>query len=147
MNPTVTRATISDLPLLTDLMRDFYAHGNLAFSTETQNALAALINDTSLGGAYLIRNADTLAGYFILTYGYSLERGGKTALLDELYIIPTARNSGLGKSAITRAATIAAQTGCRSLHLEVDHANEKARAFYERAGFFELSRGYLTLKL
>jgi GNAT superfamily N-acetyltransferase len=144
---TITRATLADLPALLTLVRDFYRHEHLLFRPEVETAVAQLVADESLGGAFLVSSGGGVVAYFILTFGFSVERGGKTALLDELYVIPESRGKSLGKAALAHAAALAKAAGCHTLHLEVDHINEKARTFYQRAGFIELPRGYLTLHL
>jgi ribosomal protein S18 acetylase RimI-like enzyme len=143
----IIRATAADLPALLALMRDFYAAEHLVFTAEVEQAASELIGNPSLGSAFMVQDDRGVAGYFVLCYGFSVERGGKTALLDELYIIPASRGKGLGKAALAQAITLAKTAGCRTLHLEVDHANDLARNFYDRAGFTELPRGYLTLEL
>jgi GNAT superfamily N-acetyltransferase len=143
----ILQAAASDLPALLPLVRDFYTEGHLAFGDHTLAALKQLASDARLGGIFLLRDGGGVKGYFVLTFGYSIERGGKTALLDELYVIPAARGKRLGKAAMEHAIAAARSAGCCALHLEVDRSNEKARAFYERAGFIELPRGYLTLGL
>lgn len=144
---TITRATVADLSALLAMMRDFYAEEHLDFRPPVQQAISELVAGATLDGAYLIADGRGVAGYFVLTFGFSVERGGKTALLDELYIVPAARGQRLGKAALAEASALAKSAGCKTLHLEVDHANEKARALYQRAGFIELPRDYLTLNL
>jgi GNAT superfamily N-acetyltransferase len=144
---TITRATPADLPALLALMQAFYTEERLTFRAEVERAVTEIVAGATLDAAYLIGNDGGVNGYFVLTFGFSVERGGKTALLDELYVIPKSRAQGLGKAAIAEAITIAKSAGCRTLHLEVDRANLRARTFYEHAGFMELPRGYLTRNL
>jgi ribosomal protein S18 acetylase RimI-like enzyme len=145
--PSFTQATRSDRDTLLAFMRDFYAGESLQFTAQVVAALDALVDNDGLGIVCLILSDTQTAGYFVLTYGYSLERGGLTALLDELYILPAARNQGLGKAALAHAAEIARTAGCTTLHLEVDRENLPVQELYRRAGFTQLPRHYLALPL
>jgi GNAT superfamily N-acetyltransferase len=145
--PSFTQATFSSRHTLAALMRDFYAEQSLLFTSTVIAAMENLLSDDGLGFVYLVHTDIANQGYFVLTYGYSLERAGPTALLDELYITPPARRQGLATAALHIAAELARTAGCRSLHLEVDHDNPIAHALYTRLGFITHHRHYLTLPL
>lgn len=145
--PSFTQATRSDFETIVALMRAFYAGESLPFTPNVLAAAETLIDDDSVGHFCLIRDDAGAAGYFVLTYGFSLERGGRFALLDELFILPAARNRGLGQAALGRAVEIAAEAGCRSLHLEVDQKKPQLLEIYRRAGFLDTGRHYLTRPL
>jgi ribosomal protein S18 acetylase RimI-like enzyme len=145
--PSFTQATRSDLETFLTLQRDFYAGASLEIAPEVIAATSALIDDDALGLICLVSDDTGIVGYFVLTYGYSLERGGRFALLDELYIVPAARNRGLGRAAVTHAAELACSARCRSLHLEAEHRNLRVQALYAGLGFLKLARHYLTLPL
>ena len=59
-------------------------------------------------------------GYLVLTIGYSLERGGRDAFIDELYVRAERRGRGLGALAVATAEAAARRLGVRAVHLEVD---------------------------
>jgi GNAT superfamily N-acetyltransferase len=143
MPPTITPASLDDLPLLLPLLHDFYTHEKIPFTPHQLTALTHLLATPTLGQVFLLRENDTPLGYFVLTFGYSLERAGHTALLDELYILPTHRNRGLGTAALHAALAAARTHHCHALHLEVAHANP-AHALYTRLGFLTQNRHYLT---
>jgi ribosomal protein S18 acetylase RimI-like enzyme len=71
---------------------------------------------------------------------WTLERGGRTAWLDELYVIPERRGRGIG-TALLRAAIDSAQAaGALAVDLEIDADHQRAAALYRRAGFTPLPR-------
>ncbi len=143
-------ATPADLPKLDSLMQMFYAEQSLAYGPATRDALRQLIDSPAHGRACLIKAHHAHGapvGYFILTYMFSVERGGRAALLDELYIDPAARNLGNGSAALRAAIEMARANHCRSVHLEVDRANRGARKLYETLGFVAQDREFLTLLL
>ncbi len=88
----------------------------------------------------------TPIGYLVLTIGYSLERGGRDAFIDELYVRPQWRGLGLGTLAVATAEVAARRLGVRAVHLEVDTTNERARRLYERIGFAVRQRYHLMTK-
>ena len=88
-----------------------------------------------------------LEGYIVLTIGYSLERGGRDAFIDELFVRAERRGCGLGAQAVAIAEAGARRRGVRAVHLEVDHTNERARRLYERVGFSLRQRYQLMTKV
>src|SRR5258708_6096316 len=128
-------ATKADLSTMLGLMQAFYTGESLAFAAGCVEALRQLFDEPTVGRAVLIQRDGKTVGYFVLTFGFSLEREGRTALLDELYVMPEARGRGMGKVAVAAAIAMARETGCRALHLEVDRKNERVRRLYAGVGF------------
>jgi len=85
-----------------------------------------------------------LAGYLVLTFGYSLEFHGRDALVDELYVREAYRGRGAGTLSLAFVEEICRTEGIRALHLEVDRGNERARRLYHRAGYEDHDRYLLT---
>jgi GNAT superfamily N-acetyltransferase len=138
-------ATAADLPAVAGWMRAFYAEEHLAYSPACLAALSALAGDPSLGILLVLRDGGGAgAGYAVLTFGFSLERGGRTALLDELYVLPAARGQGFGRAAVGAALEAARAAGCAAVHLEVDRVNRRARRLYASLGFADAGRDFLT---
>lgn len=109
-------------------------------------ALARLLADPAVGGAWLIERAGAPIGYAIATYGYDLEFGGKDAVLTELWIDPDARGAGAGRAALDALAALLAADGVHALHLQVRPDNP-ARALYARSGFVASPRIVMTRRL
>ncbi len=145
--PTFTPATPADAPALLPLMRAFYQEEHLAFTPQVEAALHALLADPSLGRALLIHHHHALAGYLVLCFTFSLEAGGRAALLDELFIAPAHRRQGLATAALHHAFTIAAANNCRAMVLEVNHHNPTAKSLYLAHGFTHPARDFLTRPL
>jgi len=109
-------------------------------------ALARLLADPAVGGAWLIERAGAPIGYAIATYGYDLEFGGKDAVLTELWIDPDARGAGAGRAALDALAALLAADGVHALHLQVRPDNP-ARPLYARSGFVASPRIVMTRRL
>src|SRR5690606_9319419 len=99
------------------------------------NALSALLAEPTLGRLFVIEEAGTYAGYLALTFGFSIEYGGRDAFIDEIFLVDSARGRGLGTRAITEAMALCPSFGVRVLHLEVDLENTAAERLYRRLGF------------
>lgn len=80
----------------------------------------------------------TVAGYALLVPWWSNELGGEVCQVDELYVAPEARGSGLGTALLRDLAAGAGPpfpVRFVALQLEVTPDNRRARALYERLGF------------
>jgi diamine N-acetyltransferase len=137
----IVEATPADLGRLLELMQEYYAHDGLAFDAEpAEAAMLELLSSDRHGRAWMVMAENQLlAGYIVLTFGYSLEFHGRDAFVDEFYLRPQFRRRGLGSRALAVVADYCERHGIRSLHLAVERDNQGARAFYPTQGF--VSRG------
>jgi diamine N-acetyltransferase len=146
--PPFRTATTADLPLLVELMAEFYAESGYPLDRQRAGtAFADLLADPNLGRVWLIVPADEPVGYVALTLGYSLEYGGRDAFLDDLYVRPAHRGKGLGKLALATVRAACEEHGVRALHLEAERDNAAAQLLYRGAGFRDNGRQLLTLRL
>ena len=83
-------------------------------------------------------------GYVVVTLCHSMTFGGLTAIVDDFFIQPAFRGSGLGKSAMQELRSYCASHGIRALHVETGRDNSAALAVYRRAGFVETDHVHLT---
>ena len=145
MEPSFKVADGRDADTLLFMMRGLYEHERIAFDEPTARAaLAQLLADDSCGVAHLILLGGEVAGYLVLTFGFSLEFGGRDAFVDELFVKDEFRGHGAGKAALGFAAEVCRARGIRALHLEVERANEAAQGIYRKAGFVDHDRYLLT---
>ena len=146
MNETVFHPlTGNDLPDLVTLMHELYANQHMIFDPDVATAAArALLRDETLGRIFLIHSGGHLAGYFALTFCFSLEFHGRFGLLDELYVRERCRGQGLGRRAEALATTICKDEGLTALRLEVGKDNTAAESLYSRLGFNVEARKLMT---
>ena len=83
----------------------------------------------------------------MIIWSYSLEYDGIEAVLDELYLAPSARGSGLGHELMQHVTQAARDAGAVVLRLETERDNDHARVFYTRLRFETLDRVLLMLAL
>ncbi|WP_433618039.1 GNAT family N-acetyltransferase [Dactylosporangium sp. CA-139114] len=127
----VYRAEPADLPAILPLVREFCAEDGHEFDeARITRALTALLRDDEHGQVWL---AGAAAGYAVVTWGWSLESGGREALLDEIYV--RERGNGTGAHLLRRVVAAAAEAGAAVMFLETEAHNERVRGFYARHGF------------
>ncbi|WP_305804873.1 GNAT family N-acetyltransferase [Stenotrophomonas sp. YIM B06876] len=143
------RATPAEFPQVLAMVRDFYQEDEILYdAARVEPGLHSLLQDPACGALLLLGSQDMpLAGYITLGWCFSVEQGGRFILLDELYLLPSARGRGWGRQALQLAREWASGQGASVLRLEVNHHNERAKALYLSAGFNDDSRDILTLPL
>jgi len=145
MNVLFQLLSDSDLPALLEMMREFYSQQHMRFDEPVaRRAIAALLQPSSQGEIYLIFRGAQLAGYFALTFCFSLEFHGRFALLDELYLREPFRRQKLGQGVIGFVEGICRREGIHALRLEVGRDNTPAQSLYRQAGFAEEARNLMT---
>jgi ribosomal protein S18 acetylase RimI-like enzyme len=135
------------------MIRDLHAHESITAPATLENALDSLLDfeaEGARGQVWIAERAEhpmEPLGYAVLTFGFSLERGGAIGLLDELWVRESARGQRIGSALIDHIAGAAQEAGCRSLHLEVSADNPGARQLYERLEFIDQGRAFLSRAL
>ena len=127
------RAGPGDLEALLPLVRGYCeADAHVYDEEKVRRAMAPLLEDDSLGQVWLLGDAEPI-GYCVVTWGHSIESGGREALLDEFFV----RDGGQGTGGAAMPAILAAarEAGAVRMFLETETANERARTFYARHGF------------
>jgi ribosomal protein S18 acetylase RimI-like enzyme len=134
-----------ELPALLEMMREFYTQQHMRFDEAVAaRAIKKVLDDPRQGEIYLIFRGSELAGYFAVTYCFSLEFHGRFALLDELYLREPYRRQKLGKAVVAFAEETCRKAGIRALRLEVGRENLGAQSLYRASGFEEDARNLMT---
>jgi GNAT superfamily N-acetyltransferase len=130
----VRRGAVGDLVSLLPLLGEFCAVDGHDYDERFVRAgLAPLLEMNGPGEVWVVEDESGLAGYGVMSWGWSLESGGRDALLDELYVRDRGRGAG---AALLEAILAAARAGGASrVFLETEEGNTAARRFYARAGF------------
>ena len=129
-------ATTGETTELLVLVAEFCEVDQHAFDAgRVCRALGPLLEHDRHGVVYLIEDntTATLLGYAVLTWGYSLESGGREALIDEIYL--RKRGEGLGAIVMTQIFDAMRERDISRMFLETETHNERARRFYSRQGF------------
>lgn len=148
MEPVFKLASVSDIERLVELISELYAHDHLPFDDQTAcSALQLILSNHSYGQIYLIWMDQKIVGYLVVTFGFSLEYGGRDAFVDEIYLQEKYRGRGIGKKSLQFAEEICRSQGVQALHLEVERKNVKAQTVYRNAGFVDHDRYLFTKRL
>ena len=137
--PAAPRFRIADeasIETLLVLIREFHAYASISTAPDvTRRALGELLAAPALGTVWLVEDGPVAIGYAVLAYGFSLELGGRDAILDELYVREAYRARGVGRAALAVVEKECRARGVRALHVEVDESDARAQGFYAGAGF------------
>jgi GNAT superfamily N-acetyltransferase len=148
MDPRFRPATRAGLEVLLAILGELYALDHIPFDEHvTHTALGELLQDPAAGHVWLITDGADPVGYLVVTFGYSLEYGGRDAFIDELFVRESHRRHGIGTRALQVVEAACRERGIRALHLEVERANVTAQQVYRRAGFVDHDRYLLTKRL
>jgi len=136
MEPSFRLATDADADLLLPMMREYYAFDHHPFDPEkARAALTGLLHNPAFGRVWLICAAEKVAGYIVLTFGYSLELLGRDAFVDEFFLLENHRGQGWGRRTMEFVEQAARALEVHAIHLEVTRHNAGAQKFYPKLGF------------
>jgi GNAT superfamily N-acetyltransferase len=148
MTVSLSVATLQDAKAVLSLMEAQLADHDLPFDRRRLSAaIRGVLADNGLGVIVLARVGKASVGLAFLGYFWSLEHGGLTSWLDELYVAPDHRNAGIGSLLLRHACQHARRKGCRAVDLEVVAGHERANRLYRRFGFKPLNRKRWVLRL
>jgi diamine N-acetyltransferase len=139
-------AVAENLPELLAMMKELQADDPWSVPFEQSAAAevtARLLRDPSLGRVWLIACDGQNVGYIVMAFDYSLEYRGRGAWVDELFVRPSHRGSGIGTQALEFFAQQAKRLGVTVVHLEVNHGNP-AIELYRRLGYQDHHRYLMT---
>ena len=86
-------------------------------------------------------------GIFLANEIVSVEKSGLVLWVEELYVIPAARRSGVAREILHHVAKEARRKGIRSIELEVVRTQAAAFGLYRAMGFKEVDRARMGLEL
>jgi GNAT superfamily N-acetyltransferase len=93
-----------------------------------------------------IQDGRVIAAAYV-SFIWSLEQGGYSAWLDELYVEPDRRCGGIGTALLEAVIRECRAAGCAAIDLEIDADHERVRSLYLRYGFTGLPRRRMVKKL
>src|ERR1700754_2625445 len=122
----IRRATAADAAGLAQLVRQYWEfEGIRGFDAARIAALLSqLLARPESGAAWLAEAAAKPCGYLIAVFMFSLEHGGTMAEIDEFFVRPEARSSGLGAMLLDRAQRDMAAGGIIRLQLQLGVHNQ-----------------------
>ena len=129
----IREAVVDDVPVILALIKELAEFerlsGEVAATEET-------LRETLFGGnavprVILAELSGEPVGFTVYFYNFSTFVGRPGLYVEDIYIRPTHRGSGIGKAMMRRCARIAMERGCGRIEMAVLHWNP-ARSFYEK---------------
>lgn len=140
MDVLIERATQKDIQSILLLLKELYKElGEEAESIKflSEEFLADMLNSEQTE-IFLAKTPDHgVAGILTLTESQSIYAGGTYALLDEMFIIPAFRSSGIGSSFIEKMKEMGKQRNWKRIDVTgpTEESQNRAVNFYEKCGF------------
>jgi GNAT superfamily N-acetyltransferase len=136
MTLSIRFANRTDLPLIAQFIRDLADYERLAHEVRFDEAV---LGDRLFGprpyAEVLIGEIDGgPQGFALFFHNFSTFEGKPGVYLEDLFVRPQARGSGLGKALLKRLAALAVERDCARLEWAVLDWNEPAIAFYTSLG-------------
>lgn len=139
-------ATAQDISALVGLMSGFHAESGYVLDREAATlAFGRLLANPQFGGAWLASVGKDAAGYVVLTQRYSMDHGAFTAHIEDLYVKPSCRGSGVASALLSTLMEDCRRRECKSVQVEVGHDNAPAVALYRRFGLEPFTDGRILL--
>lgn len=136
MSVTTRFAEPSDLPLIARFIRDLAEYERLAHEVRFEEAvLGERLFGARPYAEVLIGEIDgTPNGFALFFHNFSTFEGKPGVYLEDLFVRPEARGSGLGKALLSALAEIAIERDCARLEWSVLNWNDPAIQFYKKLG-------------
>src|SRR3954447_7181221 len=87
---------------------------------------------------YVLGSADedsAPAGVAQVRFRFGIWWAAEDCLLEDLFVLESARGSGLGRALLDKVVELARERGCRRIELDVNDNNDAALALYRSLGF------------
>jgi GNAT superfamily N-acetyltransferase len=147
-NINIAMADARDADTLFQMLQHQFSEHQIALDADRLlSAIHHLISNRALGFALMAREGDVPVGLAVISLAWTLEHGGRSAWLDELYVVPHKRSRGIGRLLIEKVIEMAKEQGCLDLDLEVDIDHRRAEKLYEQSGFSRLDRSRWVRRL
>jgi GNAT superfamily N-acetyltransferase len=137
MYPTITEATLHDVPALSQLLYQLFAQEEefTPNGTHHAKALQTIIENREIGTIFVAKVDNKAVGMVSLLFTVSTALGGKVAWLEDMVISTKHQSQGIGKALLAHAIKYAKAKQIERITLLTDQSNHKAQKFYQSFGF------------
>lgn len=134
--PLLRAATLADLPAIVGLIRELAEYEKLAhLVVVTAESLAPhLFGPRPVAEAVVGDVNGSVVAFALFFTHFSTFLGQPGLYLEDLYVQPAHRGTGLGKALLQHLGALAVERGCGRFEWSVLDWNESAIGFYERMG-------------
>lgn len=136
MTATIRAATPADVGAMHALMYELAEFEKLThlFTGTPEGLDDALFGARPAAEALVAEDAGRIVGYALFFHNYSTFLGKRGLYLEDLYVQPSQRGTGLGTAMLRALAAIAVERQCARFEWTVLDWNEPAIRFYEKMG-------------
>ena len=136
MAHVIRNATPSDVPGMLSLMRELAEYEKLThlFVATEETLSEALFGARPSAEAIVAQREGSIVGYALFFHNFSTFLGRRGLYLEDLYVQPALRGSGLGTAMLRHLAAIAVERRCGSFEWSVLDWNQSAIDFYTKMG-------------
>ncbi len=132
----IRSASKEDVPVIAELIRGLARYEKLEHEVVmTEDLLAAgLFGERAYAEVLLAVDEERPVGFALFFHNFSTFLGRPGIYLEDLFVVPEERGSGVGRALLEHLARLALDRGCGRLEWAVLDWNRDAIAFYERLG-------------
>ena len=136
LDPSLRAAEPRDVPAIVGLIGELAAFEKLTHLLEvTPEKLAPHLFGDKPAAECIVAEADgTVVGFALFFTNFSTFLARPGLYLEDLYVQPAQRGTGIGKALLSHLARLAAERGCGRFEWSVLDWNANAIAFYEKLG-------------
>lgn len=126
----------SDVALIAQLIRDLARYEHLEDQvTMTEEKLdRVLFGDRRYAETLIAEEDGKPVGFALFFHNFSTFLAQPGIYLEDLFVVPEQRGTGIGKALLEKLAQLALERGCGRLEWAVLDWNESAIGFYEKLG-------------
>jgi len=132
MTVTIRKIEERDFPVLISLFKEFALFEKLP-EKMTNSVEQMLAEKNYLTGCVAVNPEDEILGYVTYFFGYYTWIG-KSLYMDDLYVRPDFRGTGVGTKLINEVIAFAKAESCKKLRWQVSEWNQPAIDFYKSLG-------------
>lgn len=130
----IRQAIIGDEKAILDLIKELAEYENdLAAVVNTEKALKSHLFEEKICSAYVVEIDEKIIGFALYYTSYSTWKG-KCLYLEDLYVQPEYRRTGVGSLLFDKLVEICKQNKYARMDWQVLNWNELAINFYEKKG-------------
>ena len=148
MTITTRSATAADMPLIAALIRGLAEYEGLSHAVRMDEAVLErhLFGPRPMAEVLIGEIDGSPSGFALFFHNFSTFEGHPGVWLEDLFVIPAARRSGLGRKLLGEVARIAVERGCARMEWSVLDWNMMAINFYRSLGARPLT-DWTTMRL
>ena len=126
----------TEMEALKQYIEELYRHDEDYDSmVNIEEGVKSLLKNEQLATPFFIKTGEERVGYVILTRYHSVEKGGLTVYIDELYVENRMRRRGVGKQILNKVFEQARSMGAKTVWAQAEPYNTAAQQFFRSNGF------------